>query len=322
MVVAEKNRIVDQFNDDGYYVYRGLLDPKTDLQPVYDEYEALLDRLAKQWHREGKLSSDFAGMPFGPKVTKIAIETKGSYYQHLDISLPLKAIAHDSGIHCGPAVFNLLRNKKLLDVAQMFVGPEIYSNPVQHVRIKPPQDVLPQELKDNTIVGRTFWHQDQGVIQSDSDNSNILTVWLPVTEATVENGCLTVVPKSHKEGLDLHCMTEKRLGIPDERIGPNTLPLPMSPGDVLFMTKFTKHASLENVSRDIRWSFDLRYQPIGHPTGRAAFPGFVARSRAHPGSELRDWKVWEAKWLEARRALAEGGTPNFRRWDPNDPMCA
>lgn len=41
---------------------------------------------------------------------------------------------------------------------------------------------------------------------------------------------------------------------------------------------------------------DLRYNPIGQHSGREAFPGFVARSRANPDSELDDPKVWASIW--------------------------
>ena len=45
----------------------------------------------------------------------------------------------------------------------------------------------------------------RGVIISDADESDILTVWLPVIEATEENGCMVVVPGSHRAGLVPHC---------------------------------------------------------------------------------------------------------------------
>ena len=41
--------------------------------------------------------------------------------------------------------------------------------------------------------------------------------------------------------------------------------------DDLFLTKKTVHSALPNISDVIRWSFDLRYQPIGQPTGRDIF---------------------------------------------------
>ena len=91
---------------------------------------------------------------------------------------------------------------------------------------------------------------------------------------------------------------------------------------MLFMTKFTIHSSLPNNSDRIRWSFDLRYNPIGHSTGRTSFPGFVARSRSNPDSELHDPVIWNELWTEARDALAKGNEPAFNRWDGSDPVCA
>ena len=64
--------------------------------------------------------------------------------------------------------------------------------------------------------------------------------------------------------------------------------MPLDRGSVLFLHKRTVHSSLPNVSEEVRWSFDLRYNPTGEPTGRHLFPGFVARSRANPETELRD----------------------------------
>ena len=67
----------------------------------------------------------------------------------------------------------------------------------------------------------------------------MLTVWIPITKATTENGCLVVANKSHTNGLSLHCMrSEKRpqwkgIEIPPEYIKENKIPLEMQPGDVL-----------------------------------------------------------------------------------------
>ena len=321
MVLLERS-ILDRFEEDGYVVVESLLDPVDDLQPVVDEYSALLDRLATEWWRDGRIRSAYSGLPFGDRITRIAIDTGGYYSQYFEISLPQKGIRPDTPMHHGPAVFNLLRNSKLLDGVETFIGPEIYSNPVQHIRVKPPERYIPDDKLTDANLASTYWHQDQGVITEDADDSNVLTVFIAVTDATVDNGCLAVVPGSHKGGLGPHCLAPSYKGIPDEHVGENRVPLPMKSGDVLFMTRLTKHSSLPNVSDGIRWSFDIRYSPIGEPTGRPWFPGFVARSRANPESELTDPEVWALKWREARSALSKGEMPNFNRWDPNDPMCA
>jgi len=74
----------------------------------------------------------------------------------------------------------------------------------------------------------------------------------------------------------------------------------------------------------VRISMDLRYQPIGQPTGRPAFApaGFVARSRAHPDRALSDPAVWADRWFVLRNELAEQDNPTFNRWTSEAAVCA
>lgn len=314
---------MEQFEDEGYVLVEGLLDPVRDLQPIVLEYSDLLDKYAVEWFEDG-MPKGFGKLSFSERLMEVARATEGEYSQPLDISLPLKDIRADSPMHYGPAAFGLLRNNKVLDAVEEFLGPEIYSVPVQHVRIKPPEHVLPQDKRDSGLVGRTFWHQDAGVVTEEADDSNMLTVWIPITDATKENGGLTVEPGSKHTGLHRHCFTSKSPpGLHKNHMASQQVPVPAKAGDVIFMHKLTKHASLTNKSVDeVRWSFDLRYSPTKQNTGRECFPGFVARSRSNPQNELNDPQAWAEMWQEARSKISKGETPNFMRWDPNDPMCA
>ena len=98
--------------------------------------------------------------------------------------------------------------------------------------------------------------------------------------------------------------------------------VPMKKGDALFLTKKTVHSALPNISDKIRWSFDLRYQPIGEPTGRDIFPGFVARSKKNPEDVLYDPQIWHDMWKDTRDNLAKEEQFAFNRWDGEDPACA
>ena len=70
----------------------------------------------------------------------------------------------------------------------------------------PPEHVLNHKFDGkNTMFSATEWHQDQGVATVEVDNTEMLTVWFPVFDATINNGCLCVIPESHKRGLLLHC---------------------------------------------------------------------------------------------------------------------
>ena len=69
---------------------------------------------------------------------------------------------------------------------------------------------------------------------------------------------------------------------------------------------------------------DLRYNPTGQPTGRPEFPGFVARSRANPETELTDPVEWERSWLETRARMSSHPelVGAFYRWKEGGPGCA
>ena len=341
-MVITNSPLKDQLLEDGYFIAKSILSESLDLEPVRKEYKNELNSLAKKWHNQQKIQNTYEELPIGKQLVKILSDYPDApYYEDLDITLPKNidgikddkdTIQNETIMQTGPAIFNLLTSPRLLDVIEEFIGPEIYSNPVQHVRIKPPFNILPKGIDDKVpagLVTRAQWHQDQGVVLTEADNTEMLTVWIPLTKATTENGCLVVGNKSHTNGLALHCMrtTErpqwKGIEIPLEYIKENKIPLEMQPGDVLFMTKFTKHSSLENNTNAIRWSFDLRYQPIGQPTGRPYFPGFVARSRKNPESELKDHKEWRKLWMDAKEKLVNNvNYKNFNRWDPKDRRCA
>ncbi len=318
------------FDRDGYVIARGILSPKEDLQPVMDEYAEILDREAERMFRDGEISSTYAELPFDRRTIAITREAGLLDPQPFDITIPINTalLNPDTKYHFGPAVFSLLRNERLLDAVESLIGPEITSNPVQHVRIKPPERYVTKN-EGTGLVTTTGWHQDNGVVHEEADDTNMLTVWLPLTEATERNGCLMVVPGSYRDGLQVHCTMPNERGlkattiptqlIPKER----AKPLPMSPGDVLLMHKGCMHASLTNHSDDVRWSFDLRYNPTGQSTGRTYFPSWVARSRANPESELRDAAAWKQSWEDTLHRLMDSPVPlRAHRWDNSHELCA
>lgn len=314
-----------RFADDGYLVLPGLLDPERDLAPLRTEYESLLDSVASRLQADGAVVSAHADLPFGERFCALVREMGGGLMNHLDITLPQKGVVPGTPVHCGPGVFGLLTNSQLLDAVEAIVGPEIYANPTQHVRIKPPEECLAQDSTIVPEITQTVWHQDLGTVMPEADESHILTVWIPITRATVENGCLLVAPGSHKRGLATHCHDPRasysRQAIPERLVGDH-VPVELEPGDVLFLTKLTMHASLPNLSREIRWSVDLRYQPIGEPTGRSWFPGFVARSQAAPERVLAGAAAWGARWHRAREKLVVESPPSFQRWPKGSVDCA
>jgi ectoine hydroxylase-related dioxygenase (phytanoyl-CoA dioxygenase family) len=320
LTIAQK----EQFEAEGYLVVEDVLDPAADLRPVLDEYAGVLEGIAQGLFREGAIKSTHAELPLIQRLIAVCVESGRNFPQHFDFSLPLKNIRRDTPIHLGPAIFAMLTNPRLLDVVEDLIGPEIYCNPVQHVRFKLPQRAVQQGVSSG-LVAKIPWHQDNGVILPEADAATILTVWIPLTPATARNSCLQVVPGSHRRGLVAHCPIGVDMAIPDRLVATEcAVTLPMKPGSALLMTQQTMHTGTENVTEDdVRISMDLRYQPIGQPSGRPAFAaaGFNARSRSDPGSVLTDPAVWARRWLETRERLADN-SPVFNRWRADSALCA
>jgi ectoine hydroxylase-related dioxygenase (phytanoyl-CoA dioxygenase family) len=314
---------VEQFNEQGYLIVEDLFDPEADLDPVMEEYAQVLDNLANELYARGQIKSLYRELPFEERLTQVYRESGKVHAQYFDFSLPQADVKEDTPYWAGPAVFRMLRNEKLLDAAESIIGPEIYSNPVQHIRLKPPEHLTPKDSNGRVQLGKTPVHQDSGVVLPEADETNMLTVWFSFKDVTAKNGCLCVWPYSHRQGLMHHCPTQRGLGIPGKmlKIG-KAIPAEMKKGSALFLTKLTVHASYANHSDSVRISFDLRYNPIGQPTGRGYFPGFVARSRAHPESELHDPAEWNRLWAAARHKLATQGMGKFNRWSADSPVCA
>ncbi len=317
----------EHFKEYGFVPIKGVFDPKEVIEPVIEEYHEVLDKLAQDLYAKGKISSLYREMDFGERITTIYAESKEVHNSYFDFSLPLVGCKPDSPFWAGPAIFRALTNDDLLDAVGGFVGPDIYSNPIQHVRIKPPESRAPRDEKGNVMFGVTPWHQDHGVTTVEADQTEMLTVWFPLMKATTENGCLKVVPGSHKGDLLTHCpgyQGAAGLQIPEKLFHPDdAVPIPLDPGDALFMHKRTIHSSLPNMSDRIRWSFDLRFNPVGQDTGRGAFPGFVARSPSSPEAELHNPDEWRRMWAETRAVLSRSGDPGlYNRWSSDAPICA
>ncbi len=304
---------VQKFEDEGYLVVEDLLDEARDIRPLLAEYEALLDQKATQWLSEGRLAESYAELPFPQRLTQVIRELGDSCFYNFEISLPFDKIADDTPIHLGPAAFNLLRSPRVLDAVQSLVGPEIYCHPAHHVRIKVPVEAVREGIND--LTGTVTGHQDQAGTLPEADDSNIVTAWMAISDATEANGCLMVIPGSHRGELLPHGpLPHGGAGIPDEHLpAEEFVPLPIERGGAIFLTSRTVHRSLPNVSDGIRWSVDARYMPIGRPSGRPFFPGFIARSWLRPESELHNSQAWADLWRQARAKLARQEKPKFNR---------
>ena len=113
-----------------------------------------------------------------------------------------------------------------------------------------------------------------------------------------QNGCLQVIPGSHKQGLrpSHHDENGRMVPVEDVESWGKVENVSMSVGDIFVFGNLTFHRSLENNSEDIRWSIDLRYSPTDSPLEwfHEKWPGFIARSQRRPET-IESWEIWREK---------------------------
>jgi phytanoyl-CoA hydroxylase len=144
----------------------------------------------------------------------------------------------------------LARDNRLLDIVEGLLGPNIqlyYSM----LMMKPPREGF-----------KAPWHQDFAFFVH--NRADILACMVAIDDATLENGCLRVIPGSHKLGLLNHFKDGQFTGIlqdtaafddPDKQVV-----LPIKAGGVLLWHSLTLHGSQPNRSERPRRAIVLEYK--------------------------------------------------------------
>lgn len=240
------NKQKEFFIDHGYLVLENVIGEKY-LTPVIDELNSEIDHRARKLFADGKLKDLYETEGFETRLAKISIET------------PELALSIWNGILHGAGIFNLISAAPLLDIIEEFVGPEIIASSVFRLRPKIP----------NFGYSEVPWHQDSAYFEPFCDNHLIITVWIPLVDAEINNGCMFVIPDSHKNEVVDHQthVSGKYLEIKNEFLPKeNWLACPVKKGGILLLTNKVFHASFKNQTNKVRWSMDLRYQSATLPT--------------------------------------------------------
>jgi phytanoyl-CoA hydroxylase len=237
-----------------------------DLAPTVDGWDGVAPADEARFHQQGFLAIENA---FSPEEVQDALAGMldligGAYPGYRGIqfesvarellpTLPpeqkqdvVRKISHfiqwDARLH------RIATHPRLLDLAQRLIGaqPGIFED---KALIKPPR------------VGREKpWHQDHAYWNLPLD-AHVVTVWIALDAATVDNGCLYVIPGSHREGPVVHFKRRDWQICDDQVQTARAVAAPLRPGGALFFHSYLQHGTPANDSPHRRRALQFVYIP-------------------------------------------------------------
>ena len=150
-----------------------------------------------------------------------------------------------------PVVDELIRLPRLLDIAAAFLGPDLM---VSNTNIF---------LKEPHSPDHVTWHQDLHYVGLDGED--FLTVWLALSPANRENGCMQFLRGSHRERLEHHDtygehnMLTRGQSIADGIERQRIADIVLKPGQASVHHGWMAHASGPNRSGERRLGLVVRY---------------------------------------------------------------
>jgi ectoine hydroxylase-related dioxygenase (phytanoyl-CoA dioxygenase family) len=265
---------VDFYNRQGYLVLEKLLSD-ADLAPAREAMTQKVDWIADELVRDGKAPDALRHRPFKYRLAELFAGLTDRDFLKYGRSWRDRL----------PGYFLLMSNPKILDAVQSLIGPEIFANPVYNVRPKVPK----------VAAGAVPWHQDKSY-WPDANSNPVITVWIPLVDSTLENGCLHIIPGTHRKRVIQHVKETYSgtgfLAVEDEHVkGKKIVVIPVTAGGAILFNDRLLHMSTPNHSDHVRWSVDLRYQPTDQDPMPQHGIGFLARSEKFPArvATLEDW---------------------------------
>lgn len=218
------------FRDYGYLVVQNAFTAE-DIQAGLTD---LVDLIA------GK-NPDFSNIHYEAKAREIIDGIEGEARQDI-----VRKIAHF--VDYAPALNALAQHPLLLKVLQQMISeaPTMFQD---MGLIKPPH------------IGREKpWHQDFAYFNL-PQGTQVVGVWIALDEATIENGCMHIIPGTHLDGPQIH-FQRRDWQICDTDVQVNRcMAVPLKPGSCLFFDGLLHHGTPPSQSDKRRRAVQYHYKP-------------------------------------------------------------
>ena len=139
----------------------------------------------------------------------------------------------------------------VLDLVEQMIGPNILLYNVTYI------------IKEAQAPSHVSWHQDLTYWGLSHDDQ--VSMWLALSPATAQSGCMRMIPGSHRMGKEEHVASEDDSNVllqgqTVKSVDEDRSKLcPLRPGEATFHHGWTLHASMPNMSDDRRIGLNVQY---------------------------------------------------------------
>ena len=170
----------------------------------------------------------------------------------------------------------------VLDVIEQLIGPDILVYNVTYI------------IKEANTVTHVSWHQDLTYWGLDSDDQ--VSMWLALSVASVESGCMHMIPGSHRLGRQHHILGEEdenNVLFQNQRVADidesQAVACALKPGQASLHHGWLLHASAPNQTDDRRIGLNVQYiAPHVRQTKRSGYTAWLVRGEDRFGYYLQE----------------------------------
>lgn len=277
---TQRQEIANFWNENGYYVLENALSP--------EEVEELRAETAR-------ICAGEAGELPGASPRMEGESDDDLLRRFLCIHFPHKI---------SPVMHDALSHPAVVEVLTSVIGPNV----------KAMQSML--FIKAAGKPGQA-WHQDEDYIPT--RDRSLTGAWLAMDDATIENGCLWIIPGSHKPGIlwDQEWHGDTRFDCSHESVNfpysdEDAIPVEVKAGAVVFFNGYTLHRSLPNRAKS-----GYRRALVNHYMSAESFlPWFWSREGSGGGGvaklDFRDIVMVAGEDPYAHKGLENRVGPHIR----------
>jgi ectoine hydroxylase-related dioxygenase (phytanoyl-CoA dioxygenase family) len=270
---AEIPRIdAEAYREQGFVLVRGVFDRNT-IAHMREEADAMLERVVAAG---GNVEATWTGSWREQLIEKTG--NGGDSVSHGRIAQMAAALSSIHDVQYHSAYFmRTIMDARLTGAAAQLIGDDVQLHHTKY-HVKPPAFGAPFPM-----------HQDYPYFPHESHT--MLAAAIHIDAADVENGCLCVVPGSHRMGPLPHRTDGSHFLPLDEWPLDRAIPCEAEPGDVLFLNYLTVHGSYVNRSpRPRRLLLVQMRSPLDRPTVKTHLsPGQGTMLRGTNPRGLTDW---------------------------------